>query len=217
MSSKIAVIGLGHFGQSLCVELIDLGAEVLAIDTSAKSVNDISNKVTQAVIADITDELVVEELNLVSYDTVIVALGTDIGTSILAAITLKEAGVKTLWVKSTNALQEKTLLKIGVDKIINPERSAAKRISKQLLSYLFYDFIDLGDGLSLYELNVCNRLVGCKYGSLNMEEDILSMGLKQHDKILPPPLEDYVLKVDDVILLAGPSNTLHQAMQKIAS
>ena len=215
MNTQIAVIGLGRFGESLCTELTELGAEVLAIDTDAKAVNAISNTVTQAVIADITNERVAQELNLASFHSVIIALGTDISTSILATIILKEAGVKNLWVKTSTELQTKTLKKVGADNIINPEKSVAKRISKQLLSNHIRDFIDIGDGLALYELNICDNLIGKSLPELHLSSDILILAIKHQGQLLPPPRDNYRLELNDIIMLGGSSSLLKKLLHKL--
>lgn len=215
MNSQIAVIGLGRFGESLCLELTELGSEVLAIDTDAAAVNAISSNVTQAVIADITNECVSKELNLASYHSVILALGSDIGTSILATIILKEAGVKNLWVKTSSELQARTLKKVGADNIINPEKTVAKRISKQLLSSHIRDFIDIGDGLAIYELSICDDLVGKRFSELDLPKNILTLALKQQSNLLVPPNDDYELQLFDIIMLGGSSEILQKLLHKL--
>lgn len=46
------VVGLGRFGQSIARRLCELGNEVLAMDKNPEYVQQISNFVTQAVVAD---------------------------------------------------------------------------------------------------------------------------------------------------------------------
>ena len=49
------VVGLGRFGQSIARRLCELGNEVLAMDKNPEYVQQISNFVTQAVVADAQD------------------------------------------------------------------------------------------------------------------------------------------------------------------
>ena len=49
------VVGLGRFGQSIAHRLCELGNEVLAIDKTSELVQQISNFVTHAVVADAQD------------------------------------------------------------------------------------------------------------------------------------------------------------------
>ena len=59
MERKFAVIGLGHFGEHLAVELAQKGAEVLAIDEELERLEAIKDKVTHAVRLDATKRIIV--------------------------------------------------------------------------------------------------------------------------------------------------------------
>lgn len=56
------VVGLGRFGQSIAHRLCELGNEVLAIDKNSELVQQISNFVTHAVVADAQDADVLRAL-----------------------------------------------------------------------------------------------------------------------------------------------------------
>ena len=215
MPKQIAVLGLGRFGENLCRELSDQGAEVLAVDIDAKAVNHISAIAEHAVIADITDERVIQELNLSSYQSVVVSLGSDVGASILATISLKEAGVQDLWVKSSNALQTKTLRKVGADQVINPERMVAKRVSKRIISKHIHDFVNLDHELAIYELKISEGLIGKTLSSLKIPNDILSLALLRSGEITQGIDQDAQLYLNDIILLAGPSDKLSKLIDKL--
>ena len=54
-NGRYAVLGLGQFGTALARELTKLGAEVLAVDVSAKRVEAVRDDVASAATADIRD------------------------------------------------------------------------------------------------------------------------------------------------------------------
>ena len=89
---QFAIIGLGRFGASLALELMEQGYEVLGIDRNEEVVEDMS-ELTHTVVADATDEEVLKSLGIRNFDCGIVAIGNDIQMSILSAILLKELGV----------------------------------------------------------------------------------------------------------------------------
>lgn len=93
--AQFAVIGLGSFGATVATQLIELGHDVIGID-SEKYVENISEQVTHAVIADATDEHVLDELNIKNCDAVVVAIGENIEASILCVLHLKNIGVENL-------------------------------------------------------------------------------------------------------------------------
>ena len=215
MLKQIAVIGLGRFGENLCRELTEQGAEVLAIDINSKAVNHIATFVEHAVIADITDNHVIEELGLANYQSVIVSLGTDVGSSILATISLKEAGVSNLWVKSNSALHTKTLKKVGADHVINPERLVAKRVCKQLISPQVQDVIDLDGNLVIYQLNIADTLINKSISDLKLPNEIRVLSLIRASELLDVSDIHRPLHLHDILLLAGTHTQLSSTMHKL--
>lgn len=88
--AQFAVIGLGSFGEAVALELTNLNHDVIGIDTLKKNVENIADKISHAVIADATDEHVLDELNIKNCDAVVVAIGEDIEASILCVLHLKK-------------------------------------------------------------------------------------------------------------------------------
>lgn len=74
---SVAVIGLGRFGQSLALELMDEGAEVLGIDVREDTVQALNGRLTHAVVADATQEEVLRQLAIPEFDRVVIAIGSD--------------------------------------------------------------------------------------------------------------------------------------------
>ena len=114
MSDKqYAVIGLGRFGLSVCKELQSSGAQVLAVDIDEERVKEAAAIVSQAIVANCTSEETVKELRLDEYDMVMVSIGSDVNSSILTTLVVKESGAKTVWVKANDKSHGKILSKIG--------------------------------------------------------------------------------------------------------
>lgn len=95
---QFAIIGLGVFGITCARELEKLGNQVLAIDIDEKLVDDISEYVTRAVIADATDKDTIEELDLASFDGVLVSIGDNLEASLLCTLNLLSLNVQNQWV-----------------------------------------------------------------------------------------------------------------------
>jgi trk system potassium uptake protein TrkA len=215
MTKKIAVIGLGSFGESLCGELMAQGAEVLAIDTNDAAVQRVAVNVSQAVIADTADEQVARELDLPSFYRVFVCIGDNLQASVLISLVLKEAGVKSLWVKSRNRLHRQILSKIGADVVINPERLMAERLARLIHSNRVCDYMDIGDSLSVYQLVLSQRQQGKSLASLALHGSINLLGFVHGDHIDTAPSPDKVLQAGDKLLIAGPITTLNKAIARI--
>lgn len=110
---QFVVIGLGRFGSSLALELMSMGYEVLGIDHQEERVEEMSGRLTHAVMADATDEGIMRSLGVRNFDCGIVAIGDNMERSILAAILLKELGVKQVVGKAISILHGRALSKLG--------------------------------------------------------------------------------------------------------
>lgn len=62
---QFVVIGLGRFGSSLALELMSMGYEVLGIDHQEERVEEMTGRLTHAVMADATDEGIMRSLGCV--------------------------------------------------------------------------------------------------------------------------------------------------------
>ena len=89
MGNQAIVIGLGRYGQSLAKELYTLGFDVLGMDMDEQVAQDFSDQLTYAVKADATSESVLREMGVPNYDLGVVAIGTDIQSSVWPPSCLK--------------------------------------------------------------------------------------------------------------------------------
>ena len=64
MKKEFVVIGLGRFGGNIVRELVELGADVMAIDISIERVDEYAQIATQVVAGDTTDESVLKSLGI---------------------------------------------------------------------------------------------------------------------------------------------------------
>ncbi|EGL15320.1 MULTISPECIES: TrkA family potassium uptake protein [Paenibacillus] len=202
---QYAVIGLGRFGSSLSQELTQLGHEVLGIDRDEEKVDEMSDKLTHTVVADATDEEVLRSLGVRNFDCAVVAIGDNIQASIMAAILLKELGVKTVVAKALTDQHAKVLEKIGVDRIIFPERDMGVRVAHQLVSPNLLDYIELSKNYTIAELVVSRRISGLTLKELDPRAkygcSIVAIN-KTDDVIIAPTAED-VLHEKDVMVVIG--------------
>jgi trk system potassium uptake protein TrkA len=157
---QFAIIGLGRFGSNLAKELMEQGYEVLGVDKNEEIVNDLSDQLTHTVVADSTDEDVLRSLGVRNLDCVIVSIGDNIQANIMTTIILKELEVKMIVAKAMTDLHARVLEKIGVNRIIHPERDMAIRVAHQLVSPNLLDYIELSRDYTIAEISVPERLSG---------------------------------------------------------
>ncbi|SDH18706.1 trk system potassium uptake protein TrkA [Vibrio xiamenensis] len=214
---QFAVIGLGRFGMSVCQELQDSGTQVLAIDLNEERVQAAASIVTQGLIANCTSEEAVAELKLSDYDMVMVAIGSDINSSILTTLVLKEAGVKSVWVKANDKFHAKILQKIGADHIIMPERDMGIRVARKMLDRRVLEFQPLGSGIAMTEIVVGAKLMTKQLSELSFygAEGVQILGFKRGSSVQASPSGDQRLEIGDVVIVVGPEATLVSKLKSL--
>lgn len=97
---EFAVIGLGRFGASLALTLMQRGFNVLGIDRDPEIVQRLADQITQTVALDATGEDALRAVGIASFDTVVVAIGSNFESNLLATVALKAIGVKQVFCKA---------------------------------------------------------------------------------------------------------------------
>ncbi|MEW4368237.1 potassium channel family protein [Paenibacillus kandeliae] len=207
---QYAVIGIGRFGSSIAKTLSEMGFDVLAIDSDEHRVQEVSAIVTQAVVADSTDEEALRAIGLRNFDVVVVAIGEDIQSSILTTLILKEMEIPTILVKAQNDLHAKVVQRIGADKVIFPERDMGVRVAHHLTSPNVLDYIELSDDYSIVEMLASEAMVGQNLIELNIRAryscNVMAIKRNNHMNIAPAPQER--LEKDDILVIVGQKHDL---------
>ncbi|WKV08500.1 TrkA family potassium uptake protein [Thermoanaerobacterium sp. CMT5567-10] len=207
MSGKqFVVIGLGRFGSSVATTLYSLGCDVLAIDSSEERVQRISDSVTRAVQADATDEKVLRSLGVRNFDVAIIGTGTDIQTSLMVTLMVKELGVKTVVAKALNELHAKVLLKIGADRVIFPEKEAGIKLAHSLTSSNILDFIELSPEYNIVEIMALRDWIGKSLNELKLRQrfGLNIIAIKRENNIkITPSADDIIMEGDNLFVIAS--------------
>ena len=165
-----AVFGLGRYGKAVATELLEHGAEVLAVDIDEDIVNDAIDVLPVVKCADVTDAAVLEQLDVSSFDVVIIAMATQLENTILTTMLCKEAGVKKVVVKCADELHKRILEKVGADMVVFPEIESGVRLANNLLNSGFADIFALSPDISMLELEVRQDWVGRSIQELNLRK-----------------------------------------------
>ena len=165
-----AVFGLGRYGMAVARELVDNGAEVIAIDDNQDIVNDAAVYLPICKCADVTDAEVLSRLGIAELDTVIICMAGNLEASVMAVTLCKEAGVKNVIAKCGSEMHQKILLRVGADQVVFPENESGIRLAKNLLSSGFIDMISLSKDVSMVEIEVKDEWVGKNLIELNLRK-----------------------------------------------
>ncbi|WP_312652931.1 TrkA family potassium uptake protein [Proteiniclasticum sp.] len=204
-SKQFIVIGLGRFGQSVAKTLFDMGYDVLAVDDDETIVQEIADSVTHAVAMDATDEYALRTLGIRNFDIAVVSIGTNIQSSIMVTLNLKEAGVKKVVAKATNEMHAKLLSKIGADRVILPEMDMGIRVAHNLVSANILDFIELSPDYSIIEVTAPSHWMNQDIKTLDVRAKygINIMAIKSEDNINISPSATDQIKEGDVLVIIG--------------
>lgn len=160
INKSYAVFGLGRYGIAVAKELVNNGADVLAVDIDEDIVNSAVADIPFCRCADITDPEVIKQLGISNVDVVVIAMANNLEASVMSVILCKEAGVKMVIAKCADEMQGKILCKVGADKVVYPESESGVRLAKNLLSAGMVDLIDLSEDISVIEIPVREKWVG---------------------------------------------------------
>lgn len=204
-SKQFIVIGLGRFGQSVAKTLFQMGYDVLALDEDENAVQEIADSVTHAVQMDATDEYALRTLGIRNFDIAIVSIGTNIQSSIMVTLNLKEAGIKKVLAKATNDMHAKLLTKIGADRVVLPEKDMGVRVAHNLVSANILDVIVLSSEYSIMEITAPNQWFNKNIKAIDARAKygINIMAIKSHDDINVSPSASDVIRDGDVLVVIG--------------
>lgn len=203
---SIAIIGMGRFGQSIALELMSIGVEVLAIDRDEEIIASLNGRVTHAVIADATKEDVLEQLAIPEMETVVVAIGDSIEANVLVSSLVLSLGIADLWVKSVSAAHSRILKQIGVHHVVQPENEMGKRVA-HLLHGKLQDWIEIGDGLTLVKTTPPEAVIGLPIRDLHIRSryGVTVISVRRAGGNWSDVTGDTVLGPGDQILVTGPT------------
>lgn len=216
MAKNFVVIGCGRFGRAIATTLYKLGHDVLAIDSNEEIIQNIAGDVTKAVTSQI-DEQVLREIGVPNCDVAIVSMGSDIESSVITTLLLKEMKIPYIVCKASTEIHEKILYKIGADRVVSPERDSGIKIAKNLVSDNVLDKIDLDPDYAIFELIIPKSWIGKSLIELNVrkEYNLNVVAIKKDDDLVITPNPEEPLKENDIILLLGDKKNLKYFEQKI--
>ena len=158
MKKSIAVMGLGKYGKSLVEKLYRMGADVMAVDADEEAVREIAGKCTSGICANLENEREVSALGLKHMDIVVSVA--------------KEQGVPLVIAKSSSDHMSSVLMKVGADRIIDPEGEGGMRLARILISSSFKDFYEIDENMYVIETQAKKEWVGKNLVELELRKSM---------------------------------------------
>ena len=209
---QFLVLGLGRFGKSVARSLTELGHEVLAVDNDADAVAAAAEYVTQSVQANCTDEDTIRSFDPAGFDAAVVAIGTNVRDSVLACLLCKEAGAPLVIAKAMDELHGKLLSKIGVDRVIYPERDMGERLARSLTSPSVLDMMELSGDYRVAEVMAPASWADRTLAEIDVRRryGVSVIGVRRGTDFLSAPGADTRLAQGDVLVAIGPEESINE-------
>jgi len=214
LKKSFLVVGAGRFGKSVARTLYGEGHDVMVVDKDEDLIQQVSSEVTDAVSADITSESCVKALGVRDFDAVVLAIGFDVQASIMAAILLIEKEAKYILAKAQTDLHGKVLEKIGVNRVIYPERDMGQKIARSLIAPTIIDMIELSDDYSVVEVKAPPEMVGKTLLELNLRAlygiSVIALRRNNGGHTNISPVADDIVETGDIIVAIGENKYLQK-------
>jgi trk system potassium uptake protein TrkA len=133
LTGSVLVAGLGRFGTAVASTLVQDGVEVLAIEQDSRLVAIWADQLIHVVQADCSDDDVLRQLGVGQFDHAVVAIGSNVESSLLTVLALSEAGVPDIWAKADTSKHGNILSRVGAHHVIYPEKLMGQRVARALL------------------------------------------------------------------------------------
>lgn len=202
---SVLLIGLGRFGRHIAEKLYELHHQVMAVDKKEARVDAVLPFVTNAQIGDSTNEGFLMSLGIGNFDLCIVAIGDDFQSSLETTSLLKELGAKMVVSRAAGDVQAKFLLRNGADEIVYPEKQLANWTAIRYSSDHIFDYIELDEEHSIFEIPVPEEWVGRTVGELDIRKkyNLNIMALKQAGHLDLSVTPDTCMVRDQTMLVLG--------------
>ncbi|MFN8439983.1 MAG: TrkA family potassium uptake protein [Caldilineaceae bacterium] len=211
MPKQFLVVGAGLFGSAVATTLYQIGHEVVVIDVEAEPINQIKGHVTHAMIADATDPEILRQLGCSNFDAVIIAIGNDLESNILATVAAQDAKARKVISKAQSEVAAKILSRIGADQVIQPEKEMGVRLARKLATPEVLDLLALGENYGVLEIDVNSQLCGpLKDLQLPKRFGVQVVTINRSSEIFSPPPGEFHTRPGDKMLVIGENRAIEK-------
>lgn len=200
----------------MATTLASLGHDVIGIDGDQDKVRAVADLVSLSMELDATDEKAIRAAGINDVDVAVVSIGENIESSLLVVTLLREIGIAKIVAKAVTPLHGRILEKLGVSRVVFPEREMAVRVAHGLVMPNVIDYIELSKDYSIIEIPAPQEFVGktlreiglrAKFGLTTIAiKHVAPPGEVLSSNIAPGP--DDVIREGDVLSLLGSNEKL---------
>src|SRR4030042_454587 len=215
-----SVGGRGGFGMAVARMLADVQRDrVSASDTNLPRVDLIKEFVASAAALDATDKAALVAQGVDRDDVALWAIGNTFESNTLAAMNCKEIGVKLVISRALSEEHGRVLRKLGVDRVIYPERDIAANLVQAVLVPNITRFARVAPGIGLAHVRLPRGYKDVPLGELSATKVRVVAIIKNPPPGSKPsaqplvdasPLAETQVSQDDLIIVFGPNEEINQ-------
>lgn len=205
---KIGIIGLDAFGYHAAIQLAEKGIDVLVIDKDSNKIEDIRNRVTQAIHVNITNEESLRNIGIEEMDTILISIGDDFEqTAMLTRISKHNLNIRYVIARTNFETKKEILELIGADQVIMPEYESAIYFANQICSP-FPHSMCLSEEVSIIDIVAPKEFLNKTAEEIDFENNYSCklIGIKRNDKIQMDM--DEKIEENDILYIAGKNKHL---------
>jgi trk system potassium uptake protein len=190
---------------------MELDQDVIGVDSDEDRVRQLAEVLSQSAQIDATDLRALKEVGVQDVDVAVISIGENIEASLLVVMQVMELGVNEVIAKAVTPLHGRILQKLGVKRVIYPERDMAIRVahSPAVPNSRDFSIVEIPApkefvGQSLKQLELRPRygptLIAVKRRSEDGKGEVTNIA----------PLAEEVIEEGDVLSLLGANDRLAQ-------
>ncbi|AGN17470.1 MAG: potassium channel family protein [Methanobrevibacter boviskoreani] len=197
------IMGGGRVGLSLASLLIEDGYDITLIENNEVLSNNASVELDALVICGSgTDTKILEEANIQDADFFVATTGND-ETNLLSCILVREYGIPKIIARVSNTDHEEAFKKVGIDEVINPERTAAGYLEKIITRPNVADLTAFGQGdAEILDMIITNnKIIGKQIYEVSPDDDYIIIATYENGRLEIPKQDDILTKGEKISIL----------------
>ncbi|QIM22853.1 TrkA family potassium uptake protein [Phycicoccus sp. HDW14] len=208
---EVLVIGLGRFGAAAALELRRLGHKVTAIEKDGFLAEKFLGRITHVVHGDASEVQVIRDAKAGRFGIAVVAIGSSVEASVLAAANLVDAGVPAIWAKALSPEHARILDRIGVKHIVRPEADTGRRVA-HLVGGRMQDYIEFDDGFAIVKMRPPTETVGftLEQSAIRSKYGVTVVGVKAPGEDFTYAVPSTKVSAHDLLIVSGPTTLIER-------
>ena len=218
MAHQVVVIGMGRFGSSIAQELYRIGHDVFIVDQNPALAQQMMGQATYAVSGDATSAEFLQELGIQHFDTAVVAIGTDIQSSVLTTVLLKQQfQIPEVVARAATDLHGRTLTAVGADSVVYPEQETGIRTAHSLFQLATVEYMELNSDYGFSKIIATESMIGkslldCGLNLAPNSQKAEVIAISRGREPVLKPMNSEIIKKGDVLIIAGRESELEHLL-----